>query len=173
MVFWLTGLSGSGKTALADQLSLFLTGKGYTVERLDGDALRSLFPHTGFTKEERDRHIRRAGELAAELEKKGAIVIASLISPYREARAFVRSRCEQFAEIYVQASLETCEARDPKNLYGKARAGEIKNFTGIDDPYEVPEHPDLVLTTDHQTVEQSFEVLKKFVEGSLALPGKN
>jgi adenylylsulfate kinase len=167
MVFWLTGLSGSGKTTLADLLSAYLAGKGYSVERLDGDALRSLFPNTGFTKEERDRHIRRAGELAAELEKKGSVVVASLISPYRVARTYARSRCGQFAEIYVQASLETCEARDPKNLYRKARAGEIKNFTGIDDPYEAPEHPDLVIETDTQTVEQSFEGLKKFVEGSL------
>ena len=167
MVFWLTGLSGSGKTTLADLLSAFLAAKGYRVKRLDGDVLRTMFPETGFTKEERDRHIRRAGELAAELEKNGTIVVASLISPYRDAREYVRSRCSHFAEIYVRASLETCEARDPKKLYGKARAGDIKNFTGIDDPYEEPDRPDLVVETDGKSVEQSFEVLEEFAERKL------
>ena len=167
MVFWLTGLSGSGKTALADLVNEYLSGKGFKVERLDGDRLRLLFPNTGFSKDERDRHVRRAGEMAASLEKEGAIVIASLISPYCESRCYVRSICSQFAEVYVKASLETCEARDPKKLYCKARSGEIKNFTGIDDPYEEPEHPEIIITTDDQTLQQSFDVLKQFVERRL------
>ena len=111
--------------------------------------------------------MRRAGEIAAELEKDGTIVIASLISPYRESRSYVRSLCSEFVEIYVKASLETCESRDPKGLYKKARRGEIKNFTGIDDPYEEPEHPESIVSTDHQTLEQSFELLKKCVEKRL------
>jgi adenylylsulfate kinase len=167
MVLWLTGLPGSGKTALADRLAAHLSAKGLKIHRLDGDALRTMFPQTGFSKEERIRHVRRAGELAAELEKEGAIVIASLISPYRESRLYVRSICAQFAEIYVKASLETCESRDPKGLYKKARSGEIKNFTGIDDPYEEPEHPDSIIITDNQTLDQSFELLKKCVERRL------
>ena len=142
------------------------------MERLDGDILRTMFPDTGFTMEERIRHIRRAGELAAKYEKDGAIVIASLISPYREARSYVRSTCSQFIEVYVNATLETCEKRDPKGLYKKVRSGEIKHFTGIDDPYEEPEKPELVIETDHQSVERSFELLKKYVEGRLDHAGK-
>jgi len=172
MVLWLTGLSGSGKTALADLMYKYLSGKGLSVDRLDGDTLRSLFPNTGFSKEERNQHVRRAGELAAKFEKNGAIVIASLISPYRETRLYVRSICSQFIEIYVKASLETCEARDPKKLYKKARNGEIKNFTGIDDPYEEPEQPESIIVTDHQTLEQSFDILKKYVEQRLCQIGK-
>jgi adenylylsulfate kinase len=167
MVLWLTGLSGSGKTSLANLLHEYLEGKGLNVRRLDGDTLRLIFPNTGFSKEERNRHVRRAGELAAKLEKDGAIVIASLISPYRESRLYVRSSCSQFIEIYVKASLKTCEARDPKKLYKKARNGEIKNFTGIDDPYEEPEQPESIIDTDQQTLEQSFDILKKSIERRL------
>lgn len=167
MVLWLTGLPASGKTALAERLFEYLSGKGLKVERLDGDTLRALFPDTGFTKEERIKHVQRAGELAAKYEREGAIVIASLISPYRETRSYVRSICLQFVEIYVKASLETCEKRDPKGLYRKARAGEIKNFTGIDDPYEPPESPDSAIPTDDLTLEQSFELLRKCVERRL------
>lgn len=167
MVLWLTGLPASGKTALADRLYEYLSGKGLKVERLDGDTLRSMFPDTGFTKEERIRHVRRAGELAAKAEKEGAIVIASLISPYRETRSYVRSICSQFVEIYIKASLETCEKRDPKGLFKKAREGQIKNFTGVDDPYEEPEHPESVINTEHQTLDQSFALLKKCVDRRL------
>jgi adenylylsulfate kinase len=167
MVFWLTGLSGSGKTSLADLVQEYLSSKGYKVECLDGDKLRILFPNTGFSKDERNIHVRRAGELAAKLEREGVVVVASLISPYRESRDYVRSICSEFAEVYVNASLETCEARDPKKLYSRARKGEIKHFTGIDDPYEVPEHPELVIITDHQTLLESFEVLRKFIEERL------
>ena len=167
MVLWLTGLPGSGKTALADKLYEYLSGKGLNVARLDGDILRAAFPETGYTREERIRHVKRAGELAARSEKDGAIVIASLISPYREARSYVRSICANFVEIHVKASLATCEKRDPKGLYKKARAGEIKNFTGIDDPYEPPESPDSVIPTDGLTLDQSFELLRKCVERRL------
>ena len=169
MVLWLTGLPASGKSVLADKLYDYLSEQGYRVERLDGDALRSLFPGTGFSREERVRHVRRAGEMAARLERAGAIVIASLISPYRESRSFVRSICSRFVEIYVNASIEECERRDPKGLYEKARRGEITEFTGIDDPYEPPERPELVIDTEHQTVEQSFAELKRFVDGLLSL----
>lgn len=167
MVFWFTGLPGSGKTALADRLYDYLSAKGLKVARLDGDILRAAFPETGFTREERIRHVKRAGEIAARSEKEGAIVVASLISPHREARSFVRSICTYFVEIYVKASIETCEKRDPKGLYRKARAGEIKNFTGIDDPYEPPDSPDSVIPTDGLTLEQSFELLRKCVDRRL------
>jgi adenylylsulfate kinase len=167
MVYWLTGLPGSGKTALADRLFTYLKAKGFKVERLDGDALRTMYPDTGFSRQERDKHVRRAGEYAAKFEKEGVIVVASLISPYRESRAYVRSICSYFIEVYVDASLETCEKRDPKGLYRKARAGEIKNFTGIDDPYEPPESPDSIIPTDGLSLDESFEMLKRCVERRL------
>lgn len=167
MVFWLTGLPGSGKTALAERLSEYLKANDLRVARLDGDTLRAMFPGTGYSRDERDMHVRRTGELAAQLEKDGAIVIASLISPYREARAYARSLCSCFIEVYVKASLETCETRDPKGLYKKARAGEIKNFTGVDDPYEPPESPDSIIPTDGLTLEESFELLKRCAERRL------
>jgi adenylylsulfate kinase len=167
VVFWLTGLPASGKSVLADRLSEYLQARGYIVKRLDGDALRSVFPNTGYDREERIRHVRRAGEMAAQFEREGAVVVASFISPYRESRAYVRSLCTSFIEVFVKASLEECERRDPKGLYKRARRGEIKNFTGLDDPYESPEHPELVIDTEHHTVEQSFEQLRKYVESVL------
>jgi adenylylsulfate kinase len=167
MVFWLTGLPASGKTTLANLLAGYLREKGFKVERLDGDILRTTFPNTGFTKEERIIHVRRAGELAAKFEKDGNVVVVSLISPYREARSYVRSICSQFFEVYVKASLETCEKRDPKGLYKKAREGKINNFTGIDDPYEKPDQPEYVIETDRQKIEQSFDLLKEYVKGRL------
>ncbi len=117
------------------------------VEYLDGDAMREIFPTTGFTRAERDAHLRRVGYLASRLEEHGVIVVASFVSPYRESRDFVRGLCRNFVEIYVATPLEECERRDVKGLYARARRGEIRNFTGIDDPYEPPEHPELTLDT--------------------------
>lgn len=168
MVIWLTGLPASGKSVLADKLYDYLSERGYRVERLDGDALRAAFPSTGFDREERMRHICRAGEMAAQYEREGAVVVASFISPYRESREYVRSICSHFVEIFVKASLEECERRDPKGLFKKARSGEIKNLTGLDDPYEEPEHFELVIDTEKHTIEQSFAQLKGFVDDLLS-----
>jgi len=134
------------------------------VQQLDGDILRSIFPKTGFSKEERIQHIKRAGYLASLLEKNNVFVIASFISPYEESRDFVRTMCDRFIEIYVDTSLETCEQRDPKNLYKKARAGEIKNFTGIDDPYETPSNPEMKIDTNNKTEKESFDTIKKTID---------
>ena len=158
-VIWLTGLPGSGKSTIAERVVEYLSKNGDRVEHLDGDIVRKLFPQTGFTKEERDRHIRRVGYLAALLEKHDVTVVASFISPYREAREFVRSLCKNFIEVHIATPLEVCEQRDPKGLYAKARKGEIKDFTGIDDPYEEPLKPDLRIDTTHQTVEESVKVV--------------
>ena len=166
-VLWFTGLSGSGKSTLADKIADYLSEKGYDFERLDGDALRGVFPSTGFNRADRDEHIQRVGFMSGLLEKHGVIVIASFISPYRQARDFVRKRCRNFIEVYVKASLATCEARDVKGLYKKARAGQIREFTGIDDPYEEPEKPELVIETDHNSVEEStrqiIDAIQKFL----------
>ncbi len=137
-MIWFTGLSGSGKSTIARLVVEELERRGRPVEYLDGDTIRDIFPATGFTREERDQHIRRVGYLASRLERHGVTVIASLVSPYRASRDFVRGLCRDFAEIWIATPFEECERRDVKGLYAKARHGEIKNFTGLDDPYEPP-----------------------------------
>jgi adenylylsulfate kinase len=155
LVLWLTGLSGSGKTTIAEALCRRLSELDVDYERLDGDVLRGVFPNTGFSKEARDEHIRRVGFMASRLEHHGVIVVASFISPYRQARQFVRDLCNHFIEVYVKAPLEECKRRDVKGLYKKALAGEITEFTGIDDPYEEPQNPEIVVDTVTQTVDES------------------
>lgn len=161
-VLWFTGLSGAGKSTLAEHINSELKAAGLRVEHLDGDKVRKIFPQTGFSKEERDRHIRRVGFLASMLEKNGIIVIASFIAPYRESRNFVRDICSDYKEIYVSTPIEVCERRDAKGLYKKARRGEIRRFTGIDDPYEIPANPYITVDTTDQSVEESVQfVLRK------------
>jgi adenylylsulfate kinase len=154
-VLWFTGLSGSGKSTISEWVAGELRRRGHRIEQLDGDSIRDIFPKTGFTREERDGHIKRVGYLASKLEKNGVSVVASFVSPYEESRQFVRGLCRNFIEVYVATPLEVCETRDVKGLYAKARRGEIRNFTGIDDPYEPPSKPDIVLNTDGLTVEQA------------------
>jgi adenylylsulfate kinase len=154
-VIWLTGLSGAGKTTIAVPVVAALAARGAAVELLDGDAIRELFPATGFTRPERDAHIRRVGYLASRLEAHGVTVVASLVSPYRESREFVRSLCRRFVEVHVATAFAECERRDPKGLYRRARAGEIANFTGLDDPYESPEAPEIVIDTTVMTPDEA------------------
>jgi adenylylsulfate kinase len=167
-VLWFTGLSGAGKSTLADKVFDHLKKKNLKVERLDGDVVRGVFPKTGFSKEDRDGHVKRVGFLASLLERNGVIVISSFISPYRQARSFVRQQCEKFVEVYVKATVNECESRDAKGLYKKARKGEIDHFTGISDPYEPPENPEITVDTDKQSVEESFEVVRKYIDKLLA-----
>jgi 3'(2'), 5'-bisphosphate nucleotidase len=147
MVLWFTGLSGSGKTTIARAVIAELEADGTAVELLDGDAIREIFPAIGFTRPERDAHIRRVGWVASRLERHGVIVVASLVSPYRESRDFVRGLCRDFREIYIATPFEECERRDVKGLYARARAGGVKHFTGLDDPYEPPAQPALTIDT--------------------------
>lgn len=154
-VIWLTGLSGSGKSTIADWVTTALRARGLKVERLDGDTIRDIFPATGFTRPERDAHLRRVGFLASKLEAQGVFVVASFVSPYEESRRFVRSLCRHFIEVHVATPLEECERRDVKGLYARARRGDIPHFTGISDPYEPPVAPELVLDTRHESVEAS------------------
>ena len=146
-VVWFTGLSGSGKSTISERVTTALKAEGHRVEYLDGDSVRAIFPATGFTRPERDAHIRRVGFLAGKLEEHGVVVVASFVSPYREARDFVRGMCKSFIEVHVSTPIEVCEARDVKGLYARARRGEIQNFTGISDPYVPPEHAELVIDT--------------------------
>ena len=156
-VLWFTGLSGSGKSTVSERVYAILKDQGYEVEHLDGDAVREVFPKTGFSKEERNSHIKRVGFVASLLQKHGVFVVASFISPYRDAREFVRNRCEDFTEVYISTPLEECERRDVKGLYARARKGEIENFTGISDPYEVPENPELEIDTTDISVDEAVD----------------
>ncbi|MDQ3136650.1 MAG: adenylyl-sulfate kinase [Gemmatimonadota bacterium] len=151
---WFTGLSGSGKSTIATRVHEALVRGGTDVEYIDGDALREVFPTTGFTRAEREEHLRRTGYMASRLAAHGVTVVASFVSPYRASRDFVRGLCPAFLEVYVDTPLEECERRDVKGLYARARRGEIQHFTGIDDPYEPPEHPELTLDTRALSVEQ-------------------
>ena len=164
-VLWFTGLSGSGKTTIATRVHQELVRRGTEVEYIDGDALREVFPNTGFTRAEREEHLRRTGYMARRMAAHGVTVVASFVSPYRESRDFVRRLCPGFVEIYVSTPLEECERRDVKGLYARARRGEIRNFTGIDDPFEVPERPELVLDTRILTVEQSVAAVLERLGG--------
>lgn len=154
-VLWFTGLSGSGKSTVSKWVADAMRARGFRVEELDGDTVRDIFPNTGFSKAERDTHIRRVGFLASRLEHNGVFVVASFVSPYRESRDFVRQLCTEFIEVHVATPIEECERRDVKGLYAKARRGEIKNFTGVDDPYEAPVSPELVIDTSQLSVEEA------------------
>ncbi len=135
-VIWFTGLSGSGKSTIATHLQAQLQKRGWKCEVLDGDVIRSIFPSTGFSRAERDSHVRRVGHLASRLESHGIFVIASLISPYEESRSFVRGLCKNFIEVYISTPLSECERRDVKGLYARARRGERQWRPGLD--AEVP-----------------------------------
>ncbi len=163
---WFTGLSGAGKTTLARAVYDELKKRGHQVEILDGDVVRQyLTKGLGFSKEDRDENIRRIGFVAHLLTRNGVIVLVAAISPYRETREEVRRKIGDFIEVYVNAPLEVCEKRDVKGLYKKARAGEIKNFTGISDPYEPPLNPEVECRTDLESVEESVaKVLGKLEE---------
>lgn len=163
-VLWFTGLSGSGKSTIANQVYASLIERDIKAERLDGDDIRSIFPDTGFDKAGRMAHIARVGYLASVLERNGICSIVSLISPYREARDRVRKRCVRFIEVHVSTPLAICEERDVKGLYAKSRRGEIRGFTGVDDPFEEPEHPELVIDTSRQTVGESVAAVMQHIE---------
>ena len=173
-VLWFTGLSGAGKSTIAREVCERLLAARLRVEYLDGDAIRHVFPNTGFTKPERDAHVRRVGFLASRLEHHGVFVVCALISPYVESRAAVRKLCRRFIEIHVSTPLEECERRDVKGLYKRARHGEIANFTGIHDVYEPPASPELRIDTCDLSVGQAADVVMSTLEtaGRVAEPAQ-
>ena len=172
---WFTGLSGSGKSTIAVALEQALYQRGVLVYRLDGDNIRlGINKNLGFSAEDRAENIRRVGEVSKLFVDGGVIVLSSFISPYLVDRQIVRELHEAnnmpFIEVFVDCSLEAAEERDPKGLYKKARAGEIKNFTGIDDPYEAPEAPEVHLHTDQQSLEEEVELLLDLLEKQGLVP---
>ena len=165
-ILWFTGLSGSGKTTITKALEPELKARGCKVEILDGDVVRTnLSKGLGFSQEDRDTNIRRIGFVANLLSRNGVVAITAAISPYRAIRDEIRAMEPNFVEVYVTAPLKVCEGRDVKGLYAKARAGEIKGFTGIDDPYEEPLNPEIICYTERESVEESVKnVLSKLEE---------
>jgi adenylyl-sulfate kinase len=164
---WFTGLSGAGKTTIADALEPLLRERGITkLEKLDGDVVRThLSKGLGFSKEDRDTNIRRIGWVAEVLTRNGVCVLASAISPYRDIRDEVRKNVGNFVEVYVSCSLEELTRRDVKGLYEKAIKGEIKNFTGVSDPYEAPDNPDVQVDSEKEDLAESVaKVMKKLEE---------
>lgn len=168
-VVWLTGLPASGKTAIARGLETEIRKRGMRVEVLDGDKVRrELSPELGFSKEEREIHVRRVVYIGNLLSRNEIGVIVALISPYRVFREYAREKLERFVEVWVKCSLQTCIERDPKGLYKKALSGEITNFTGIQDPYETPLDPEVVVDTENETIEDGVKrILAKLKETGL------
>jgi adenylylsulfate kinase len=168
---WFTGLSGSGKSTICLEVYKKLVARGLRVEMLDGDYVRqSLTRDLGFSKHDRDENIRRIGFVAHLLSKHGVIVLVAAISPYRSEREQARRTVGNFLEVYVSAPLDVCEARDPKGLYARARAGEIRGFTGIDDPYEAPTDSEVQCYTDIESLEECRDRVVSAIYDKLKLP---
>jgi len=174
-VLWLTGLSASGKSTLAIALEAALIRLGYSCYVLDGDKLRQGLNHDlGFSPEDRTENIRRVGEIAALFADAGLICITAFISPYQADRTRARSACARaFHEVHIATSLEVCEARDPKGLYKKARAGELCEFTGVSAPYQAPLHPEVRIDTAQESLEQSVTKLVEYVAQHLSLSSQS
>jgi adenylylsulfate kinase len=162
---WFTGWSGAGKTTLAMEIEKALKERGVPyIQRLDGDIVRmDLTRDLGFSKEDRNENIRRVTFVASLLSRNGVATLVSFISPYREARENARSRCHNFIEIYVNCNLDVLKSRDVKGFYKKALNGDIRNFTGIDDPYEEPLHPEIVVNTAKESVKESRDIILAYL----------
>jgi adenylyl-sulfate kinase len=166
-VLWLTGLSGAGKSTIAAKLGPALAERGHRVELLDGDEVRTnLCQGLGFTRADRDTNIARIGYVAGKLAKHGVAVLVAAISPYRQARDQVRAQVDHFVEVHVAAPVQICAERDPKGLYAKALSGQLPHFTGISDPYQPPLHPEIVLHTEAETVDESVHQLITWLEAN-------
>jgi adenylyl-sulfate kinase len=162
---WLTGLSGAGKTTISHLLARELEARGHRVDELDGDEIRKMLSKgLGFSREHRDANVARIAFVASLLVRHGAAVISGAISPYAQARDDARKRIGEFIEVYVRCSLPELIRRDPKGLYMRAMSGELKHFTGVSDPYEEPQHPEVIVDTEVETVEESVAKILATIE---------
>ncbi|HEY6558028.1 MAG TPA: adenylyl-sulfate kinase [Polyangiaceae bacterium] len=170
-VLWFTGLSGAGKSTLSSAVESQIRERGVHVERLDGDEVRQrLSRGLGFSREDRDENVRRIGYVAGIVARCGACAIVAAISPYRAVRDEIRRGVPRFVEVYVECPLSVLTERDPKGLYRKALSGQLKNFTGVDDPYEAPENPDIHLHTDRESPEISARYIVTRLEQMELIP---
>lgn len=161
---WFTGLPLSGKTTLADTLYQELKKLDIPLERIDSKDIRELIPNIGYTREDRNRHIHRVGHLIKTLQNNSISTVASFVSPYRESRKAIRKMVKNNIVVYVKADIETCKTRDYKGVYAKALSGELKNFTGISDLYEEPQHAEIVIDSDEVSVEEAVKVIVKHIK---------
>ncbi len=166
-VLWFTGLPASGKKALADIVYQQLLKDRLKVERLDSLDVRPLFPETGFSPEEVNRHVKRSAHLCAMLEKNGVIVIASFVSPYSKSREFARQVTTNFVEVYMQTTLEACQQRDSKGHYAKALSGEYQNFPGVDVKYETPLNPEITIDVDKLTKDEAAQQIIRYLKKNI------
>ena len=170
IILWFTGISGSGKSSIADKLEQSLLNRGHSTYLLDGDNVRhGLNKDLGFTDQDRVENIRRVAEVAHLMVDAGLIVLACFISPFKAERQMARSLFEdhEFIEVFVDTPIELCEIRDTKGLYKKARSGKLKNFTGIDSPYERPTKPEIYLKTENKTINELVTVILSYLEGKI------
>lgn len=163
-VLWFTGLPASGKKELANRVYNQLKDLHLKVERMDSLDVRPLFPETGFSMVEVNRHVKRSGHLCSMLEKNGVIVVASFVSPYAESRKFARNVAKNFVEVYMKTTVAACEKRDSKRHYAKARSGEYKDFPGVDASYDVPENPEIIIEVDRVSMDEATKQILNYLK---------
>ncbi len=165
VVVWLTGLPCSGKTTLAREIEAYLDKKNLPVQVLDGDVVReTICKDLGFSKEDRNKNIERISYIAQMLSNNGINVISAFVSPYEEMRGFARKICNNFIEVYVKCDVGECRARDVKGMYKKAQKGEIKDFTGVQDPFEIPKNPEIIVDTKENSIDDSVQKILNFLK---------
>lgn len=163
-VLWFTGLPSSGKKEIADEIFKRIEARELRVERIDSRCVRPLFPETGFSPDDVDQHVRRAGHLSAMLEKSGVIVVASFVSPYRASRSFARIRATNFVEIYLKSTPQACALRDSKGRYERARDGELSYFPGVDVEYEESNNPEITINVDETSTDDAVETVELYLK---------
>ncbi len=168
MVIWFTGLPCSGKTTLSKEIEKYFQDKGLPIQRLDGDVVRTTISNDlGFSKEDRDKNIGRLSYVAQMLSNNGVNVVSAFVSPYKKMRDFTRGLCKNFIEVHVDCGVEECRRRDVKGMYAKAEKGEIEDFTGVQDPFEKPQNPEITVNTEKETIDQSVQKIIDYIEKQL------